>query len=149
MKQARRGGSLPGIWSGTLLRLWTLATQGTSLVAMLLCTTSPFVHCDRPLLPHNNSSYLSFKPQPFIFPSVPTYTYSRYRIRYQQPQGFYSRTVSSSATQYTVRYIQFGSYNFSIRAEVTFTRYCYSSLYGDYSDPVEATVVETGRFTFA
>ena len=126
------------------------ATQGTSLVTMLLCTASPFVHwehhCDRPLLPLNNSSYLSIKPQPFIFPPDGTSTYSRYRIRYRRPQDIYSRivSVSSTATQYTVRYLQFGSYNFSIRAEVRFRRYCYSYLYGDYSDPVEATVVETG-----
>ena len=104
-------------------------------------------HCDRPL---NNSSYLSFKPQPFIFPSDGTYIYSRYRIRYRRPQDIYSQTVSisSTATQYTVRYLQFGSHNFSIRAEVRFRRYCYSSLYGDYSDPVEATVVETGIYIY-
>ena len=105
-------------------------------------------HLDRPLLPLNNSSYLSFKSQPFIFPSVATYTYSRYRIRYRRPQDIYSRivSVSSTTTQYTVHYLQFGSYNFSIRAEVRFRRYCYSYLYGDYSDPVEATVVERGIY---
>ena len=95
-------------------------------------------------------AHLIPSPQPFAFPSVGTYSYSRYRIRYQRPQDYYSRTirVSSTDTQYTVRYLQFGSsYNFSIRAEVTLTRYCYSTLYGDYSDFVDATTMETGIFT--
>ena len=94
-------------------------------------------------------SSLFFDPQPVTLHSIAGY--SRYRIRYRRPQDYYSRIriVSSTATQYTVRSLQFGSsYNFSIRAEIRLSRYCYSYLYGDYSDPVDATTRETGIFTY-
>lgn len=86
-----------------------------------------------------------FYPQPFSFP--PSSTFSRYRISYRRPQDFFTRStsVSSTITQTTIRFLQFGSsYNFSIRAEVRFS-YCFSTLFGAYSDPVNATTMETGR----
>jgi len=89
------------------------------------------------------STSVTLRWDPFLFPS--SAVYSRYRISYRRPQDFFTRSTSVSAgnTQATVRYLQFGAtYNFSIRAEVRFT-YCFSYLYGDYSDPVNATTMET------
>ena len=102
----------------------------------------------------NYTIWLTFSPfllfiyqQAFSFPAGSTF--SRYRIRYRRPQDFFTRStsVSSAVTQTTIRFLRFGSsYNFSIRAEVSFSRYCFSTLYGQYSDPVNATTMETGQF---
>ena len=110
------------------------------------CTLSPLkLYClvEIPFHPFP----LFFYPQRFSFPAGSTF--SRYRIRYRRPQDFFTRSisVSSAVTQTTIRFLQFGSsYNFSIRAEVRLSRYCFSTLYGAYSDPVNATTMETGQF---
>jgi len=85
--------------------------------------------------------------QPFSFPLIAVN--SLYRIRYQHSLDVYYRTVSVSpgTTQTTVHSLQFGSsYSFSIRAEVRFS-YCYQSLYGNYSDPVQTTTTESGMYS--
>ena len=68
-------------------------------------------------------------------------------------QIFYKRVGSSSyinigsgsQTQYTLRYLGFEQeYNISIRARMWFN-YCYTYIYGDYSDEVTAVTMETGK----
>ena len=103
--------------------------------------TSPFVALD---------FLLSLFPLPQAFSFPASASYARYRIRYRRPQDFFTRSVSVSprTTQYTLRFLQFGaSYNFTIRAELRFS-YCFTYLYGDYSDPVNATTRESGSYIF-
>ena len=72
---------------------------------------------------------------------------TRLQLRYQrQGLSFGSTlTLSGSSTQYTLRGLQFDAqYNISIRPYMTY-RYCYTNIYGDYSNQVSAITVETGK----
>ena len=93
-----------------------------------------------------SSSLLSF--QAYSFPSHIYSSYRSYQLYYEY-DGYYrsSTTIySGSQTVYTLRRLTFGKqYNVTIRARMRERRYCYTTLYGEYSNTVTITTVETGN----
>ena len=88
-----------------------------------------------------------FNMQPVHFPSSSAVSYTRYRMTYKADSDSYARarSISSSYSEYTLKYLEFEeNYTLSIRAELSFI-YCYSYLYGDYSESVTATTKESRK----
>ena len=70
--------------------------------------------------------------------------YPRYYIRYTSEGRTRSTTTSIYQTTYTLRNLGFEqTYNITIRARMRYT-YCSSYLYGEYSDEISVTTMETG-----
>ena len=86
--------------------------------------------------------------QRYEFPSPADRT--RLQLRYVDSGGYYrTRTIYfysySTTTSYTLTGLSFGeTYNISMRAQVRFS-YCYTYLYGEYSDELVVETVETGK----
>ena len=69
---------------------------------------------------------------------------SYYTLLYKGGGRSRSTSISTSRTTYTLRNLEFEqTYNISIRVRMRF-RYCGSYLYGEYSDEISITTVETG-----
>ncbi len=86
--------------------------------------------------------------QPVNFPAAASIT--RYRIQYKKQEDSYFRYryVYPPRREYTLTRLQFGAtYNISIRVELRFS-YCYSYLYGEYSDYINATTRESGTCSY-
>lgn len=81
----------------------------------------------------------------------PTSFRGQFRISYQrQSVLFPSRvTVRTRSLRYTIQHLQLGAtYRVQIRSELTFDTYgrsCYTSLPGEYSDPIYAVTRESGK----
>ena len=71
---------------------------------------------------------------------------SQLQILYKKERSSrYINIGSPSQTQYTLRNLGFEEkYNISIRTVMQFS-YCYSYIYGEYSDEVTAVTMETGK----
>ena len=89
-------------------------------------------------------------PQRYEFPSRADRT--RLQVWYVDSSG-YSRTRTiyyysyTTTTSWTFTGLSFGeTYNISMRAQVRFS-YCYTYLYGEYSDELVVETIETGKFS--
>ena len=73
---------------------------------------------------------------------------ARFQLQYRAQGSSYSSTIyiyTSTQTQYTLSNLQFDQqYNISIRAQMRFHS-CYSYIYGEYSNEVSVTTMETGK----
>ena len=72
---------------------------------------------------------------------------SQFEILYKTGGVSYTaRITSSTLTQYTLRNLQFEqNYQITIRARMRYSTYCYSYFYGEYSNEVNITTMETGN----
>ena len=107
------------------------------------------IHQDSPWNSHFIARLLFF--QGYDFPFGSRYSYgNRYELQWVTSRGYRrSTTITSYSTRYTLSRLTFGeTYNISIRARTRHSS-CYTNLYGDYSDVISVTIVETGNYYYS
>ena len=94
-----------------------------------------------------HATYCTF--QRHSFPRGRSSSNLQLRYTYRSRGSLLSSTVtlSSTQTQYTLTNLRFDQqYNISVRARMTYS-YCYTYIYGEYSNEVSVTTMETGMFS--